>query len=394
MKNLILGYARGKNKWKGFSQALEAAGQIVDLCIDNFDEIEGPYDRIWCMAESLLPIQASLERKWGLNNLTNRAAEILTNKKLFDDFCIDIGMGSIIPYSVIPKCLNDLEHFEDRSFVIKPVIGSGGKQNYDTSVAYMSYKNKKHFMKSVPCDLLFYVNQNGFNDKAFNNCKNYYMAQEFLPHKKVYSPYFYVNEEGKVSHIFTIEGNKKLHQIDEYRFEAKPTDFITVNDNEIPDIILKYRNFFYDTIVDELKLKNMFFAGPDFYYDSKLPVKIIDCNPRIGQGLQILNEAHDGELLKKIILNEKYNIDYHYWWVMARIKPGIIKEVKDISNFKHFFTSTSPKLKPGMKFPELSWGAQENAAKISLKIIGKNKSDMYETYQTLSKQLQDCIVYV
>ena len=38
---------------------------------------------------------------------------------------------------------------------------------------------------------------------------------------------------------------------------------------------------------------------PDPFKD----VKIIDCNPRIGTGLQILNEVHNNELLTKIILN-------------------------------------------------------------------------------------------
>ena len=65
-----------------------------------------------------------------------------------------------------------------------------------------------------------------------------------------------------------------------------------------------------------------------------------------------------------------------------------------MSKFRKYFTTTNPVLQPGMVFPELSWGAQENVAKIALKIPGKNKSDMLETYRTLNKQLQDCIVYV
>ena len=38
--------------------------------IEDFDKIEGPYDRIFTVAESLLPIQAKLEKEWGLNNLS------------------------------------------------------------------------------------------------------------------------------------------------------------------------------------------------------------------------------------------------------------------------------------------------------------------------------------
>ena len=373
MKNLILGFKRGRNKWHGFSEALQNAGQSVDVVIDNFDSIEGKYDRIWCMAESLLPIQLELEKRYGLSNITQKAVETLINKKKFDDFCIASEFDMLVPYSVIPTCIEDLDYFYKKAFIIKPVIGSGSKQNFDTNIAYLSYRNKQAFLKSVPCDLLFYVNQSGFIDKNFNNLRNYYMAQEFLEHNTFYAPYFYANENGEVKHIFTVEGH--LH------------------DNEIPSEVLYYRNYFYETIVEKLQIKNMFFAGPDFYFDSNKDVKIIDCNPRIGTGLQILNEVHNNELLTKIILNKPFEIETKFWWVTAKIKPGKIKQVKDMSEFQEYFAFPTPQLKPGMVFPEFAWGAQQNVAKIILKIPGKNKSDMHETYQTLCEQLQNCIVY-
>ena len=81
MKNLILGYPRGQNKWQGLSEALNKLGQLSDIVVDNFDQIEGPYDKIWTMAESLLPLQAKLEQKFNLNNISLQAAEILSDKK-------------------------------------------------------------------------------------------------------------------------------------------------------------------------------------------------------------------------------------------------------------------------------------------------------------------------
>ena len=393
MKNLILGFKRGRNKWHGFSEALQNAGQSVDVVIDNFDSIEGKYDRIWCMAESLLPVQLELEKKYGLSNITQKAVETLINKKKFDDFCIASEFDMLVPYSVIPTCIEDLDYFYKKAFIIKPVIGSGSKQNFDTNIAYLSYRNKQAFLKSVPCDLLFYVNQSGFIDKNFNNLRNYYMAQEFLEHNTFYAPYFYANENGEVKHIFTVEGHLHVNKIDEHKFEAKPTDFMMVDDNEVPSEVLYYRNYFYETIVEKLQIKNMFFAGPDFYFDSNKDVKIIDCNPRIGTGLQILNEVHNNELLTKIILNKPFEIETKFWWVTAKIKPGRIKQVKNMSEFQKYFAFPTPQLKPGMVFPEFAWGAQQNVAKIILKIPGKNKSDMHETYQTLCEQLQNCIVY-
>lgn len=63
--------------------ALESLGQSVIVVTDNFNDIEGPFDRIWSISESLLPIQAQLELKWGINNLSISAAETLTDKKKF-----------------------------------------------------------------------------------------------------------------------------------------------------------------------------------------------------------------------------------------------------------------------------------------------------------------------
>ena len=50
MKNLILGYKRGWNKWECLSRALKSIGQKVDVVTEDFDKIKGPYDRIFTVA--------------------------------------------------------------------------------------------------------------------------------------------------------------------------------------------------------------------------------------------------------------------------------------------------------------------------------------------------------
>ena len=394
MKNLILGFKRGSNKWKGFSEALESVGQKVDVVIEDFDSIDGPYDRIWSMAESLLPLQAKLEKKYGIENVSEKAADILSDKKKMDDFCVSIGLKNMIPFSVIPTKLEDLNSFEKSPFIIKPVIGSGTKQNYDTSIDYISYKDKKDFMKSVPCNLLFHLNKLGFPDEKFNNRINFYMAQEHLPHQKFYAPYIHVNEHSEIKFLFWVEANVVNNIIDDFRFESRPTDFMVVD--KIPPDVKDLANFFFKSIVDELKLKNFFFAGPDFYYSPHLPIKIIDCNPRIGQGLQILNEVHNKEILPKIILNQPFELKIKFWWAQANIKPGIVKEIKDMSHLKEYFLSTNPEIEPGTIIPKFSSGSTPamSNVRIGLKIPGKNKSDMLETYRTVNQQIQECIVYV
>ena len=85
MNTLILGYKRGRNKWETILRALWDLDEDADVVTEDFDKIEGPYDRIITVAESLLPIQAKLEKKWGLNNLSEETAAILSDKKMMDD---------------------------------------------------------------------------------------------------------------------------------------------------------------------------------------------------------------------------------------------------------------------------------------------------------------------
>lgn len=393
MKNLILGYPRGSNKWQGLSDALEECDQSVDIVTDNFDKIEGPYGKIWTMAESLLPLQAELEQKWNLNNVSAHAAETLSDKKKMDDFCIQYGLESFIPKSIIPTKIEDLDIFEGKAFIIKPTVGSGGKHNYDHKIDYMTFNNVQSFIDDVYSELLFQVNRKGFNDVEFGGRLNYYMAQEYLPHDKLYASYVYVNEYGNLTRIFSVEGNIETNILDKNRFESKPTDFMSIDYKHMPNEVLAVSEFFYQTVIDELKIKSMFFAGPDFYYKKGSPVKIIDCNPRIGQGLQILNEWNDNKILSAVLQNEEFNIDNHILWKNADLKPGTVEEIKDYSHLKKYITSTTLNtLHPGSVIPEFVWAASL-APRVGLKIPGKTKTDMYETYRSVSDELQACIVY-
>lgn len=393
-QNLILGYERGSNKWQGLSNALQIIGEESEVIVDNFDKIEGPYKRIWTMGESLLPLQAQLEQKWNINNVSVKAAEILSDKKKMDDFCIGEGLEALIPKSVIPISLKDFEMFEGGPFIIKPVIGSGTKQNRDHRIHYMTYHNVDSFIEDTYSELLFQINKTGFTDEEFGGRTNYYMAQEYLPHNKLYAPYIYVNEHGAINHIFWVEGNIETYKIDNNRFESRPIDFMSIDYTAAPKEVISACEFYFETIVGELDIKSMFFAGPDFYYEEGLPTKVIDCNPRIGQGLQLLNELNDNKIIPSLLQNSEYNIETHMLWKNVKLKPGKIKTIKDYSHLKKYITSTSlDGLHPGDIIEEFTNTPAIATPKVSLKIPGNTKTDMLETYRSISELIQSCIVY-
>ena len=389
MKNLILGYKRGWNKWECLSRALKNIGQEVDVVTEDFDKIEGPYDRIFTVAESLLPIQAKLEKEWGLKNLSKKAADILSDKAKMDAWCNIIGLQSLIPFSVIPTNSGQLDRFKESPFIIKPVIGSGGKPK---ALNYISFKNKKEFLLSIGDSSFFTDNKTGWKDSKFNNLQNYYMAQEQLPTEAIiWGPYYYVNESGILKNVLWVRGKVVLSPIDEYRFETKPVEFISVDEQDVPTDVKYYANNFYDRLVATLYLRNMFFSGPDFYkWDNN--VKMIDCNPRIGQGLQQMDDVHNNTIVPRILKGKPLSYNNQILWKIADLKPGKIKSVKDLSHLKEYLVTTNNKLISGMEIPKFVHLISE-VAKISLLITGTNESDMLKTYQTVNKQLQECIEY-
>ena len=388
MRNLILGYKRGWNKWQCLERALKSIGQEVDVVTEDFDKIVGPYDRIFTVAESLLPIQAKLEKEYGLNNLSEKAADILSDKAKFDAWCGIIGLQNLIPFSVIPTSSGQLDRFEETPFIIKPVIGSGSKSG---GLNYISFKNKREFLLSIGDTKFFTDNKEGWQDSKFNNCINRYMAQEQLPSEAVlWGPYYYVNESGILKNVLWVKGKVAYNQIDEYRYETKPIEWMSFKEQDVPTDIKKLANNFFERLVASLHLRNMFFSGPDFYkWDNN--VKMIDCNPRIGQGLQQMDDVHNNTMVPRILESKPFDYKKQIYWVMADLKPGKIKSVKDLSHLEEYLVSTNHKLKSGMEIPKFSHIT--SSGRTALLITGTNESDMLKTYQTVNNQLQECIEY-
>lgn len=385
MKNLILAYDRGHYRIKAMKLALESLGELVTIVTNNFDNIEGSFDRIWTLSESLLPIQAKLELKWGINNMPVSAADTLTNKKKFDDFCMAIGLEDIIPKSVIPTKEEDLF---DLPMIVKPTIGSGTKLDGFT---YTSYYSKQDMLANVPNDF-FDINKAGFKDPKFNNVLSHYMVQEVLPeHSNIYGPYYYINGDGKFKHLFTVNLKQKRTNYSNSKFMSHPSWIETVSFEEIPTEVSQYFDVFVEYVVDVLGVKNIFFSGPDYYFYDGI-VKIIDCNPRIGQGVQIMDKIYDYKLIPSIISGNMIEIDKHFIWANTELKPGKIKSIADHSHLKKYFTETSHELVPGKEILEQT-NIADNIYQHNLIVSGKEKPDILKAYRAIRDELQNCIEY-
>ena len=385
MRNLILAYERGRHRIDVMKNALESLGQSVIVVTDNFDDIEGPFDRIWSISESLLPIQAQLELKWGINNLSISAAETLTDKKKFDDFCTKIGLGELVPKSVIPTKEDDVL---SGNIIVKPTVGSGTKFN---GFAYTSFFNKRDMLDNAPKDF-FDINRTGFKDPAFNNVLGYYMVQEALPeHAEVYAPYYWINGDGEFKRLFTVKLLTRRTNYGNTKFMVHPYWIETISFDEIPTKVSQYFDTFVEHIVDVLDVKNMFLSGPDYYFYDGI-VKMIDCNPRIGQGVQIMDKIHDGKYLSSVISGNPIEIKKNFVWGFTELKPGKIKSIADHSHLKKHFSETSHELFSGKEILDQT-NVADSIFQHNLIVSGKETPDTLEAYRAIRKEFQDCIEY-
>jgi hypothetical protein len=137
----------------------------------------------------------------------------------------------------------------------------------------------------------------------------------------------------------------------------------------------------------------MFFSGPDFYKFNNV-IKTIDCNPRIGQGLQQMDSVHDYTIVPKILKGKPFSYNKQMLWKIADLKPGKIKSVKDLSHLKEYWCKTNnDRLKPGETIQKFTHITSERVPRIAFLITGINESDIRKKYQTVNNQLQECINY-
>ena len=385
MKHLILSYERGRHRRRVMKAALEELGHTVTVVTSSYDNISEKHDRIWTLAESLLPIQAKYDKLWNIGDMSMSAASILTNKKSFDEFCGKIGLEEIIPKSVIPLSPDDI--FDGPS-IVKPTVGSGTKLN---GISYTSYYSKEELLMNLPNNF-FEINRIGYRDPKFNNSLTHYMVQEKLPYESViYAPYYYVDNNSNGKLLFWVRGKLKRTVTNNNQFLDHPGSFHVVPQDEVPIKIVVYTNTLFEYITDFLQVKNIFFSGPDFYYYDNI-VKYIDCNPRIGQGVQLSNDIQPG-YLKQIIAGEDVELKTRWLWHTADLKPGKIRSVGDYSHLeKYIIKETSKKLINGTTVKEQTNTSDSNF-NFNFIITGKDEPDMYKTYRAVQSEFQSLIEY-
>ena len=64
-----------------------------------------------------------------------------------------------------------------------------------------------------------------------------------------------------------------------------------------------------------------------------------------------------------------------------------------MSHLSEYILSTSPNLRGGETVQDFTFLSEDYAPKVGLKIPGKNKTDMQNTYRSINALVQECIIY-
>ena len=383
MNNLILGYKRGIYRCQSIKNALSKFQQKSTIITeeDDLENITGNYDRIFTMSESLLPLQLELEQKLGIDNLTKESVDILTNKFKMDEYARSLGF-TITPKSVLPKTPEDLNIFEDNPVFVKPVIGSGTKDQHH-NYPYTAFKNKDELLKRVEFKT--------WTDKKFNNSQNQLMVQEYLPeYSEIYALYAYVNSYGKITPLYWSKGSIVVHNKNEMWWQPRNYSFEGIPDNEVPNKIKNIVINFYQKIVDGLKIKNLLMVADFYYFDDT--IKFIDLNPRIGQGTVQYDYLCNNEFLPCVLAETPLPEFKRHLWKETNLKAGTIKSVSDYQSIEGVNDISNFRLHKGIIIPE-EYCISSQDFHFSLFLSRKEKTDMYEAYRSSHNKLQACIEY-
>ena len=439
MNVIILSHERSLNKAEGLLNAL--SDQNVHIVLDKSASKEDkPYiklanniivskgfnvidiiskvkhcDKIWCVSENLLPIQSQLESYYGIDNLSAFAAEVLSNKQNFDDYCRSIGLGEFVPDSVTPTFHSQLDRFKNKEIFTKPDIGTGsnvffpGDNQNTPNIEYRRWNNKHHFLKHLKDkqshNEFFDINKQGIHTQRFNYKPCKIMVQEYFWSEEPSLIPIGIVRQGKVIILCYIKTTKvkygdildpnlnptEQHSNSKMSDIAKDLAVWSVDANDIDEQRQAKMQHFLQTVVDNLKIKELMFAGPDFHVSGDKLIAI-DFNPRPGQFMNILDHMNSYTIIRNLIEGKPVDIKNKLLWGCAMIKPGKITAISNLDNVSRYFNHQNTQLNVGDIVPEFQ-NLQNKQFNINLNVSGTNEQELFNNYKHVNQLLQDCITY-
>lgn len=349
-------------------------------------------DKIICVSENLLPLQHLLEVFYSIENLSKKAGDILSNKFELHKFCLSNQLGNYRPTTIIP---NDEKSFSllNGPIIIKPDIGTGSNKFlppeltnieykvWSNTTSLMNYLNLKGLKKTF-----FELNKKSIKTKRFNYKPCRMMAQEYInPSSAVYAPCG-IFRKGKANVSFYLKTELVFTQVNSSFGEVGNSEVISIPPDEVPQDIVNHSKHYINTLLTQLNVKELFFAGPDFYPLSN-KFYAIDFNPRLGHFFNLIDQANNG-LLFEDTWNGKITRDYlQALWKVVNLNKNTITNTKWIELYSKYIPAEAGSFKLGDKLPRQPT-LQSKPRSIQLLVSGQNSEYLYSKFNMIQSDIK------
>ena len=276
-------------------------------------------------------------------------------------------------------------------------------------IEYRRWNNKHHFMKYLKDknfhNDFFTINKVGMQNDKFNNklCKiivqEYHWSETpsvapigFIRDGKLNIVTYLKISKTKFGDVLDLNKNPiELHSNSKTTDIAKNLAVWTVPKNEVDKDVHDKILHFMQTIIDKLKIKDLFYAGPDFHFSNGKLIAI-DFNARPGQMMNILDGLESNNIFENIKDGLDPVINEQLLWGASLLKPGIIVSVASLKHLEHNLNYLNTELKSGIVVPEFQ-NLQNKEFNINLNVSGKSEQELFDNYKQANQLLQNCITY-
>ena len=215
----------------------------------------------------------------------------------------------------------------------------------------------------------------------------------YVKNGKVHIEFYVKNSKIKYGDVMDPQDDPiSSHSISESSDIVRDRCVWIANASEVGKEIEEASIEYLQTLVDHLKVKEMFFAGPDFHTCDDGKIIAIDLNPRPGQFVNILDSVNDNNIITNFVKGEPLVIKNNLLWGCALLKPGKIKALHNLDKVSKYFNAQNVGLEVGAFIPKWQ-NLQNKAFNVNFDLTGATEQELFDKYREVNSMLQDCIEY-
>ena len=378
--------------------------KINHFDISIVDKLPQDPTQVYSVSENLLDLQARIENHFNIQNLSIEAAKSLSNKWEFNNYCRSVGLGEYMPDVWRPQSINEFANMPDLQYFTKPDIGTGSfgllKEKGYPDIEYKVWRKKKYFFNFIQknnfVDCFFEINQIGLKVERYNLKTYKIIFEEYCSSDDIVWAPCGIVIDGELRLAYFIKILKISEANSNFQFDGNIGGYSvqdkviwTVPVSRVPLQIFEKTYSFLERLITSLKVKNLFFSGPDFFIKSGV-IKGIDFNPRIGHLFNLIDKALGGELMNQIF-TKKGHLDMSECclWGAIQLQPGRV--ISYVENPQLMMNVICPNRSPKVGSNILTFQSLQNRG-VGISVFLKSciEENLLDEYQKMTEEFNKC----